>query len=154
MATGTRDPGYHIEPVREEDMRSVLRLAWSQWSPPLPGIFFLQAAREDPRRFRVVRQKRSGDVVGFVLAARLPLRHRRLLLLAVRPELVGQGLRRALLKEVEAAMRRAGEQELTIEVPMEAKDLLDFYRDQGFVLVGRAQGANGEDLVLSAPLSR
>jgi ribosomal protein S18 acetylase RimI-like enzyme len=73
-------------------------------------------------------------------------------LLAVRPELVGIGLRRALLQEVEAAMRRDGERALTIEVPVEASELLDFYRNQGFVLVGRTQGMGGEEFVLSAPL--
>jgi ribosomal protein S18 acetylase RimI-like enzyme len=139
--------------VRTEDLRSVMRLAWSQRSPPLPGVFFEQVAKQEPERFRVVRDTFSGDVVGFVLTARLPVQERSIFMLAVRPELVGIGLRRALLRQVEDSMRRDGEREFTIEVPVDAAPLLDFYKEQGFVLVGRTQGMSGEEFVLSAPLS-
>jgi ribosomal protein S18 acetylase RimI-like enzyme len=151
--TETTEARYNVEPVQGDDLRAVMRLAWKHRSPPLPGIFFEEAARNEGDYFRVVRDASTNAVVGFILTARLPLQERNMLLLVVQPELVGIGLRRALLRTVQAALKRDGEQRMVVEVPITETDSIQFYQREGFQVIGiEPTAASGDQLLLAAAL--
>ena len=127
---------YLVEPVRWADLQSVLRLAWRTTQPLYPGPFFEAIARTQPEYFRVVRENATGKVRGFVIAARPPGLKDRLILLAVEPGLVGRGLRRRLLDTVETVLRAEGVRTFEVGVPVADSSTLDFYRREGFHVVG------------------
>ena len=127
---------YVVEPVRWADLQSVLRLAWRTTQPLYPAPFFEAIARTQPDYFRVVRENVTGKVRGFVIAARPPGLRDRILLLAVEPALVGQGLRRRLLEAVTDILRRESVGSFEVGVPIGDDGMLDFYRREGFHVVG------------------
>ncbi|MBI2079003.1 MAG: GNAT family N-acetyltransferase [Euryarchaeota archaeon] len=131
-----RTSDYLVEPVRWADLQTVLRLAWRTTQPLYPAPFFEAVARTQPEYFRVVRENTTGKVRGFVIAARPPGLKDRLLLLAVEPGLVGQGLRRRLLETVQAVLRDEGIRSLEVGVPVADESALEFYRREGFHVVG------------------
>lgn len=143
---------YVVEPVLETHLRQVMRLAWKTTSHLYPAFFFQEIAKREPENFRVVLDGREGPVVAFIVAARQPGRQQDFLLLAVEPALVGFGLRRALIRDVEDSLRSQGVARFAIEAPVAHDELLDFYRSEGFEIVTvESADVNGiEDRVLLA----
>src|SRR5687767_10509835 len=113
-----------------------MRLAWKTTSHLYPAIFFEEIANRQREYFRVVREVTTGRIVGFVIAAKQPGRQQNFMLLAVEPKWVGQGVRRALLREVQTILKQEGVQSFSVEVPNSDADLLSVYRREGFEVVG------------------
>lgn len=130
------------------DLREVMRLAWKTTSRLYPLVFFEKIANEQPAYFRVVSENETGRVLGFVIAARQPGTSDNFLLLAIEPDLIGQGLRRALLREVQSQLASEGERRFTVEVPSSDQLAVEFYRREGFDLVGVEPAADGGDWLL------
>lgn len=154
MAEGRKTNGrYLIERVRVDDIRPVLRLAWAETEEIIPAPFFQAVARQQREYFRVVREASTGTVRGFIIAARQPGSENNVLLLAVDPTLLGQGLRRALINDVQGILKREGERGMSVEIPAHNQSLLTLFRTEGFEVVGLESGSPTlERLVLYKPL--
>ncbi len=135
---------FFIEPVQTGDIRAVMRLAWKTTSHLYPAIFFEEIANRQREYFRVVREVTTGRIVGFVIAAKQPGRQQNFMLLAVEPNWVGHGVRRALLREVQTILRREGVRSFSVEVPNSDADLLTLYQREGFDVVGVEEPVPGE----------
>lgn len=143
---------FHVHPPQTGDLREVMRLAWRTTSRLYPYIFFEEIARQTPAYFRVVTETSQGRILGFVIAARQPGTTENFLLLAVEPDLIGKGLRRALLREVQEQLATEGERRFTVEVNAADAHSLGFYRREGFDIVGVEPSNAGDRLLLSKPL--
>lgn len=139
---------YVVEPVQTGDIREVMRLSWKTTSHLYPAIFFEEIATRQPEYFRIVRDTTTQRVVGFVIAAKQPGRQQNFLLLCVEPALIGQGVRRMLLREVQSILRREGVRSFSIEVPAADTKTLDLYRREGFEIVGVEEPVPGEQRAL------
>lgn len=147
--------GFLVEPVESGDLKSVMRLAWKTSAYPLPYGFFERVAATQAEYFRVVREKGSHRVLAFIIAARREAAPGNLLLLSVHPDHRNRGLRRALLRDVQRVLIGEGEREFALEVGMDDRDLIDFYRREGFAIVGvepRRRGEATDHLLLSKRL--
>ncbi|HEX9816292.1 MAG TPA: GNAT family N-acetyltransferase [Candidatus Thermoplasmatota archaeon] len=141
---------FSIEPVQTGDIRAVMRLAWKTTSHLYPAIFFEEIANRQREYFRVVREDTTGRIVGFVIAARQPGRQQNFMLLAVEPNWIGHGVRRALLREVQAILKSEGVRSFSVEVPASDSDMLLLYRREGFDVVGVEEPVPGEMRTLVA----
>jgi ribosomal protein S18 acetylase RimI-like enzyme len=139
---------YRIHPPQQGDLRSVMRLAWRTTNRLYPYVFFEEVARQQPEYFRIVSEPETDKVVGFVIAARQPGTDENFLLLTVEPALVGRGLRRALLRDVQKQLAEEGERRFSVEVPATDQSTLEFYRREGFDLVGIESSSDGNDRLL------
>jgi ribosomal protein S18 acetylase RimI-like enzyme len=137
-----------VEPVQTGDIRAVMRLSWKTTSHLYPAIFFEEIANRQPEYFRVVRDVATRRVVGFVIAARQPGRQQNFMLLAVEPALIGQGVRRQLIREVQSILRAEGVRSFTVEVSANDQDLLKVYQREGFEIVGVEETLPGETRTL------
>ena len=146
-------PTFVVHQPQTGDLREVMRLAWKTTSRLYPYAFFEQVARQQPEYFRIVSEATSNRVLGFVIAARQPGTTDNFLLLAIEPALVGQGLRRALLHNVQRQLATEGERRFTVEVPANDRSMVDFYKREGFDLVGVETTDGGDQLLLSKALT-
>ena len=147
---------FEVEPVQRGDLRSVMRLAWKTSSPPLPYGFFERVAARQPEYFRIVRGV-DGHPVAFIVAARKFGIAGNVLLLAVDPSYQNQGLRRALLAEIQRRLVAEGERNFTVEIPLRDRESIGFYEHQGFHVVGVEPGDLGpqaDRVVLSKPITK
>jgi ribosomal protein S18 acetylase RimI-like enzyme len=127
---------FQVHPPQTGDLREVMRLAWKTTDRLYPYVFFEELARREPSYFRVVSDADDGRVLGFIIAARQPGTTSNFLILTVEPKLVGRGLRRALLSEVQKQLVAEGERQFTVEISAADQTALDFYRREGFDIVG------------------
>ena len=141
---------FFIEPVQTGDIRAVMRLAWKTTSHLYPAIFFEEIANRQREYFRVVREVTTGRIVGFVIAARQPGRQQNFMLLAVEPSWIGHGVRRALLREVQAILKREGVRQFSVEVSGSDSSTLQLYQREGFDIVGVEEPIPGEMRTLVA----
>jgi len=140
---------FTIHPPQTGDLREVMRLAWRTTDRLYPYVFFEELAKQQPSYFRVVNDTETNQVLGFIIAARQPGTQNNLLILTVEPELVGQGLRRALLADIQRQLAIEGERHFTVEVPADDQSALAFYRREGFDIVGAEPALDtGEDRLL------
>jgi [ribosomal protein S18]-alanine N-acetyltransferase len=146
---------YTIEPFRAQDLRDVATLAARVLPEPYPDAFFLHMAQGRRSHFRVSREAVTGELLGFVLAAREPGAVANLLLLAVHPAAQGQGLGRALLRDVQRALTLDQVRRVRLEVRLDNARAIDFYRREGFQVDGLEVGVyrdGGDALAMSKPL--
>lgn len=136
---------YVVEPVEQGDIRSVMRLAWKTTPILYPAVFFEEIAERQPEYFRVVREAETNRVVAFVIAAKQPGLKENILLLAIEPDLVGLGLRRALMEEVQRLLKAEGVRHFAVQVPSAEPKLLDFFRNEGFEVLGLEGPGVGSD---------
>lgn len=143
MKLQLKDP-FAVESIRTDDLDAVRRLAWKTKSTLYPAVFFERMMATQRAYFRVVREAATDRVVGFVIAAKMPGADRNLLLLAIDPDHRGQGLRHRLLEQVQKILIAEGRREFSVEVRMDDRDHLDFYRREGFEVVG-VEAATGPE---------
>lgn len=126
---------YISEPVQDHHIKPVMRLAWKTTRQLYPAFFFQEIAAREPHAFRVVRDGPTGPVVAFIVAAKQPGRRQNFLLLCIEPSLVGYGIRRALIQQVEEKLRSEGVKQFAVESPVANREMVDFYRSQGFTTI-------------------
>ncbi len=153
---------FRVEEIQETDLKAVIRLAWKTLPAPLSAPFLMNVARRESGHFRVVREAETGTVRGFVVAASLPVADERVLLLAIDPEFQHQGLRRALLRQLQETRKKEGERAVAVDVPRLDDDTMTFFHREGYVVVG-VEGTSatlakslvdGTPLTMGQPLAR
>jgi len=129
-----------IEPFHPNDLLPVMRLAARTLPEEYPYEFYLQMARLQGRHFRVAKEGVTRDVLGFIVAAKEPGLRANVLLFAVDPGLQGQGIGRALLRDVQRSLTLDEVRALELQVRSDNRRAIEFYRREGFIVVGRESG--------------
>lgn len=130
-------------------------MAWKTLPQLYPFDFFSVIAEQQPEYFRIVRETGTGRTLAFLIAARLPVTDQNLLLLAVHPDHRNQGLRRALLRQIQDVLKEEGERAFRVELDLTDRSTIEFFRRQGFHVVGLEEATSGsgvDRLVLAKPL--
>lgn len=146
---------FTIDRFHPRDLVRVMQLATRTLPERYPPEFFLTMSGTQSRHFRVARDSVTGEVLGFLLAAREPGLVANVLMLAVDPGLQGQGIGRALLKDAQRNLALDDVRALRLEVRVDNVRAIRFYRRMGFDVVGLEPGVyrDGADaLAMTKPL--
>ncbi len=127
---------YKVEPFQPSDLIPVMRLASRVLPEQYPVEFYLQLARNHGPLFKVVREIGSGQLLGFIVAARQPGLRSNVLLFGVDPAHQGRGIGRSLLRSVQRSLTLSNVRELDLEVRPDNVRAIDFYRREGFAVTG------------------
>lgn len=144
-----------IEPFHPDDLLAIMRLASRTLPEEYPYEFYLQMARVQGRHFRVAKDAATSTVLGFIVVAKEPGMKANLLLFAVDPAQQGQGIGRALLRDVQRGLTLDQVRALELQVRSDNRRAIEFYRREGFTVVGRETAVykDGADaLAMSKPL--
>jgi ribosomal protein S18 acetylase RimI-like enzyme len=144
-----------IEPFTTNDLVPVMNLASRTLPEAYSAEFFLTMSRAQGRYFRVARHVEGGRVTGFIVGCRKPGLEGSVLLFAVDPDYRGQGLGRALFRDVQQQLMLDDVRLLNLEVRPDNRNAIQFYQREGFRVGGVEEAVykDGSDaLWMSKPL--
>lgn len=149
-------PGLRLETLGPDDLPDVVRLEGSSFSDPWSeGMLLAELAPADDRVAIGVRSA-EGVLQGFSLL-RLGVDALSVLVVATDPVHRGEGVGRAMVREVLSRARALGYDRVDLEVRVGNAPAIALYASEGFVPLGqrRRYYRDGEDaLVMSATLGR
>lgn len=143
-----------VEPVRNADVDPVARLAVRTLKERYDPAWLAEHAHFDNGTFLVARDVPTNQIVGFAVAEAQETQGH-LLALAVDANLRGQGIGRALLRDVRERLRNQGAMNLKLDVRWDDPAAQRFYARHGFHPAGLKEGvyADGADaLEMARPL--
>lgn len=138
-----------IETFQSRDLVDVMRLAARTLPEEYPYDFFLDLSRTQGPHFRIARDVTTNQVVGFLVAAKEPALQANVLLFAVDPGRQGQGIGRALLRDVQRRLTIENVRKLRLQVRVDNPRAIRFYQREGFNVAGLETGVyrDGGDAV-------
>jgi len=147
---------FAIQPFESQHLLPAMRLAAKTLPEQYPTEFFLQLARDVNRYFRVAVEVESGRVIGLIVGARQPGMEGNVLLFAVDSDFQGQGIGRALLKDLQRRMSIEDIRSIKLEVRPDNRRAISFYEHEGFSVTGLEEHAykDGSDALWMAKTLR
>lgn len=141
---------YEIGPFEVSDLLSVAGLASRVLPEAYPPEFFLRMHAIQGDHFRVAREVETGRVAGFILATKQPGLRGNILMFGVDPAAQGQGVGRALLRDVQQGLALDNVRTIDLEVRPDNSRAIEFYQRQGFFVAELEEGVyqDGGDALL------
>jgi len=143
-----------VESASNADVIRVAQLAAAALEEPLDPTELAQKAASGRASFLVAREVRTNDVVGFCVAEK-DATAGHVVAFAIDAQRRGQGIGRALMRELRDDLARSGALKMSLEVRWDNPKAQEFYRRFGFHPAGfqpHAYSDGGDAIILERPL--